>query len=292
MPGRLAKPCNYPGCGVLVHDGTSRCAKHPRAERTASAAHVAPTKRIRGRKHQELRSRFLRNNPLCSGPDSQCQREGRTTEATVRDHRIPLAEGGTESPDNEQALCRDCHDIKSRGETLRGIYREFDPARPMSLEAAGRQMPDDLAPSRIPLTIVCGPPGAGKRTYVADHYSNGDVVIDLRRIVTSMSGLTEHQAVDARWVSLALGARNDLLRSLATDTLHKRAWFVLGEPSAARLATWSRRLAGTIVMLDVPLPVCIDRLRRNGTEGAQLARAIANAQRWFAIAGEQPDRRA
>jgi len=54
--------------------------------------------------------------PLCEA----CQRHGRVTLATERDHRVPLAEGGTDDDDNIQALCADCHREKTLAEALRG----------------------------------------------------------------------------------------------------------------------------------------------------------------------------
>ena len=61
---------------------------------------------------------FLRS-PLCV----ICDAKGMTTRATQRDHIIPLAEGGTDTTDNEQGLCDDCHREKSLAEALRGRSR-------------------------------------------------------------------------------------------------------------------------------------------------------------------------
>lgn len=38
-----------------------------------------------------------------------CKAEGRTTEATVPDHIVPLAKGGTDTDDNIRCLCADHH---------------------------------------------------------------------------------------------------------------------------------------------------------------------------------------
>lgn len=35
----------------------------------------------------------------------------------MRDHVVPLRDGGEESVDNEQPLCRWCHAVKTAGET-------------------------------------------------------------------------------------------------------------------------------------------------------------------------------
>lgn len=116
MPSSAPKPCTHPGCGVLVRDGTGRCARHPRP---AWAQKPVATKRITGRRLQAMRASLFQRNPLCV----ECQRLGRVTLATQRDHIVPLAEGGTDDEGNEQGLCYACHEVKSAAESLRGRMR-------------------------------------------------------------------------------------------------------------------------------------------------------------------------
>jgi 5-methylcytosine-specific restriction protein A len=50
--------------------------------------------------------------------------EGRRTLATIRDHIVPLAEGGAEgTEENEQPLCRAHSDAKTAEEAKRGARR-------------------------------------------------------------------------------------------------------------------------------------------------------------------------
>ena len=89
------KPCNKPGCGVLVRDGSARCDKHkPEAWTKKPTA----TKRITGRKLQAMRAELFTSKPLCA----ECERQGRVRLATQRDHIKPLAEGGADDGDNVQ----------------------------------------------------------------------------------------------------------------------------------------------------------------------------------------------
>ncbi len=46
-----------------------------------------------------MREALFKRQPLCE----ECERMGVATEATIRDHRIPLAEGGLDDETNEQA---------------------------------------------------------------------------------------------------------------------------------------------------------------------------------------------
>jgi len=54
-----------------------------------------------------------------------CLLGGKQTRATIRDHKIPLAEGGTEDESNEQAICDECNRLKTRGESQRGVRRAW-----------------------------------------------------------------------------------------------------------------------------------------------------------------------
>jgi 5-methylcytosine-specific restriction protein A len=73
-------------------------------------------KRVTGRKLQRLRKQLFERSPLCV----ECLKVGRTTAATQRDHVIALARGGTDDDANIQALCDDCHELKSRKDRQRG----------------------------------------------------------------------------------------------------------------------------------------------------------------------------
>jgi 5-methylcytosine-specific restriction protein A len=81
----------------------------------------SPTVRVRGSGLQRERARLFRDNPLCSGPDSICERDGIVTAATERDHIVPLHLGGADSRENTAALCTHCHAIKSAREHLNRV---------------------------------------------------------------------------------------------------------------------------------------------------------------------------
>lgn len=46
--------------------------------------------------------------------------------ATIADHIIPRAEGGSDDVDNGQALCDPCHTVKTKAEQARGRARRND----------------------------------------------------------------------------------------------------------------------------------------------------------------------
>jgi 5-methylcytosine-specific restriction protein A len=115
MPIAAPRPCSQVGCRSLAV-ASGRCADH---QREAWAKPAKATKRITGRRLQAMRASLFQRCPLCV----VCEQQGRVTEATQRDHKVPLAEGGADDPTNEQALCDACHDAKSQAEARRGRYR-------------------------------------------------------------------------------------------------------------------------------------------------------------------------
>lgn len=91
---------------------------------------TGPDKRLRGRAGQEQRARRLaRTDGLCE----HCLAEGRSTIATVVNHKLPLARGGDDIDENTENLCAH-HDAKvtaeqfgKRDPTTRGVDRSGRP---------------------------------------------------------------------------------------------------------------------------------------------------------------------
>lgn len=77
------------------------------------------TNRVSGRPLQRARTKLFWDEPLCR----PCKRNGKVALATIRDHIIPLTEGGTEDEANIQPICRPCHIAKTLEESLRGKAR-------------------------------------------------------------------------------------------------------------------------------------------------------------------------
>lgn len=101
--------------------------------RRPSIASSERVQRKRGRAGQRQRQRRLaRTNGLCE----HCLELGRTTVATVVNHIIPLAHGGTDFDANTENLCAE-HDTKVTAEQFghqtpqdRGVGRDGRPTSP------------------------------------------------------------------------------------------------------------------------------------------------------------------
>jgi 5-methylcytosine-specific restriction enzyme A len=106
--------CAERGCARLTDQ--TRCAQHqqpgnPGWQTRRGNEHT----RIRGRTLKRLRERLFTDEPFC--------RLCKVRLAEIRDHIVPLAEGGSEDLENTQPLCRLCSDAKTQAEARRGRER-------------------------------------------------------------------------------------------------------------------------------------------------------------------------
>lgn len=82
---------------------------------------TSSTARGYGAAWQRLRGVILgRDGGLCQ----VCAREGKVTLATQVDHIKPKAKGGSDDPDNLQAICVPCHEAKTAADEGRTIRRQ------------------------------------------------------------------------------------------------------------------------------------------------------------------------
>ncbi|MCR5864663.1 HNH endonuclease [Aquincola sp. J276] len=117
MPQAAPRPCTQVGCGVLVRDGSGRCAAH-------KVVAGAFADRRRGSRHErgygtawdKQRKRILqRDAGIC-----QACLPGAVHAGTEVDHRVPKAEGGSDDDANLQTICRAAHQEKTAAEAARG----------------------------------------------------------------------------------------------------------------------------------------------------------------------------
>lgn len=106
------RQCMTNGCPTLTTSG------HCPAHRRPAWTKYKEVPRLRGPELQALRAALFAREPLCR----LCYNQGIVTPATIRDHILPLGEGGTEDEANTQPVCQRCHNAKSYKESQRGKF--------------------------------------------------------------------------------------------------------------------------------------------------------------------------
>lgn len=187
-------------------------------------------------------------------------------------------------PANLQALCPSCHTRKTRIECghkpARVDMRDWQAAvSQLEGKRPTWSIPRNLRPSRIPVTIVTGPPGAGKSTYVGDQAQAGDVIIDFDLCLQAVGGRAWD--TDRATVQAAFKLRNEQIRSLA-DARRGRAWLIVGAPSAAERKEWARQLLRVeLVILNVDPGICKARILADPNRQHAAQKMCAAVDDWW-----------
>lgn len=124
--------------------------------------------------------------------------------------------------------------------------------------ALGNIARPDLPLPNCRVRMVCGPPAAGKSTYVRAHARPDDIVIDLDTIAKARGIGRERPPGVVREL---LQERNACLAALAHEPIWRTAWVVLGAPSKSLREWWRVNLGVAPADITVLMP-SRDELRR------------------------------
>lgn len=255
MPKRIPRPCRYPGCPAIAQDDSPYCPEHERqTRRDYDRQRGSAASRGYDRRWRKAREWFLRRNPLCV----ECLRNGILTPATVVDHVIPHRGDPTLFWDqtNWQALCKPCHDRKTALEDGRWSARS------------------------TVVTIVCGPPGSGKTTYVRERARPGDLIDDLDAIFAAISGLPWYHK-PPELLPFAAEARDAILRRLERPSCVERAWVITSGAKRQEREALAQRLKARVVVLTVPPEECLRRIRQDERRAHQADQWETLVRRWW-----------
>ena len=110
------KPCQKPGCPVLVAGDERFCADHQHLDTRAKpwgTTKLTRQQRGYGANYQKQRLMKLRENPICQIAKVCVERLGHPAFATCVDHIVALSNGGSEDYSNLQSACDACNQWKA-----------------------------------------------------------------------------------------------------------------------------------------------------------------------------------
>lgn len=226
--GKPFKTCvNFVRCGGTTSQGAycAKC-KTPRTQKRApsSDARKAKERIYNSQQWQITRAQVLSEQPFCPArrPDGlTCN-----LPTTDVDHILSLENGG--EPFERKNLRAWCHAHHAH-RTAR------DDGSFGNSRATGR------------ITIVCGPPGAGKTTYVRQHAQSGDLIIDLDAIGAAISGL-EPWDTPLALKPFMWEARDAMLKKLQSSPTI-RAWIIDCAGEAAKREELRLRFSAQVIVL-------------------------------------------
>ena len=182
-----------------------------------------------------LRDQVLSEEPLC--------RAGCGRPPTVVDHIRPHRGNEARAFDraNLQAMCKPCHDAKTARET--------------GFLDGGRRLQHTAK-----VTLVCGPPCAGKTSWVREHAEPGDLVVDWDALAVALGSPHSH-AHPAALRPFIAEARDAVTARLDRAHNLRAAWIIATAP---RQADRERLAPGAdVVLLATPEDECLRRARRD-----------------------------
>lgn len=112
------------------------------------------------------------------------------------------------------------------------------------------------------LTLVAGPPGSGKSTYVHKHMKRGDLVVDLDEIFRAITFI-EDRDVPQSLLPFGWDARDALFRRMRKHHNVAQIWVIECAPKMMTRHNYRALYDATVVVLEVPEDVCLRRIYAN-----------------------------
>lgn len=135
-----------------------------------------------------------------------------------------------------------------------------------------------VTPKKV--TIVCGPPAAGKSTYVNENKEDGDIVWDFDVVSQAIGGGDRTIAT----VDFTKKMRDAFLIELRTQVqqgrLQENVWIAWGLPNRGTRERLSEELNAEVVVIATPAEQCTENEKKRRGE-LEAVRTERDAKRWW-----------
>lgn len=186
------------------------------------------------------------------------------------DHIVELKDGGSLlDPNNGQCLCASHHEIKTAD--VRRYRADL-----------GSFIKPNLPKPNCRVKLICGPPAAGKSTYVRVNAGPDDIIIDLDMIARQWGLGRDRPAGATRALLLQ---RNQRLAALANEPTDRVAWVIITAPSKPLRQWWCAALGVSSADMVVLVPTRTELRHRVMTDPDRkdvIDLHLSLIDRWFA----------
>lgn len=219
---------------------------------------VSSSKKGYNRSHYRLRKMIMSEQPICNAKG--CNELG------IELHHID-GDSWNRSRNNLVMLCKSCHSKKTASEGGGGWNKPY-------------MWPKNIPKPAIPVTMICGPSGAGKTTFTKNNANKEDIVIDLDEIRERISGLPSSECGE-EWFKPAINERNRMLKGLSKANGKRKAWFIFSGASLNHRRFWQQALNTDIVVLEIDKQRCMERIRKDKSRLKDLSEYEAWIDKWW-----------
>jgi predicted kinase len=133
------------------------------------------------------------------------------------------------------------------------------------------------------MTLVCGPPGSGKTTYVRERLNRGDLIVDLDDIWSAFTGQQKGDHPDGL-LPYICEARDAVLKKWGQNR-RTDIWFIHSAASRRKRRAVRRMFGADVVVLETTPNECV---RRATEQGRDPVKTFKWATAWWHEYQKQP----
>lgn len=196
----------------------------------------------------------LREEPLCQTCGDP---------ASEVDHIVSRERGGEDTRENLQGLCKPCHSRKT-----------------VEVDRGFGGMPGGQSGGLPVVTLVAGPPGAGKSRWVRERMRWGDLLLDMDALYIALSQLPQYDKPDVL-LPFVMEAKDAVLSRLARPSQLGRAWIVTTAPKRMERDRLKRTLRARVVVLETSPSECERRISEDERRSVRANLWREMIERWW-----------
>jgi predicted kinase len=220
----------------------------------------------------------------------ECLLNGEMSPISIVHHTIELTPENINNPevalnfDNLRGLCLDCHNKTHYEESsYEHLYHnEIYEIQNRRDTRAGMRFDDNGQLIKAGIYIVYGPPASGKTTYIKEHMTYGDLVIDLDTIKQAISYCDKTSAPDNLWI-VANAVRQYMYGIVERGEYDSdNVWIAAGLPIRKQREELAKRMKAELIYVPAKKEVCIARANKDETrKNKAMQEHIIN--KWFSL---------